>query len=69
MTITLTDDNFTYTQDITNIDASDLVEEFVKIMRLMTYHDVSIWRALNNASYSMQERFDSVVITKDEWDI
>lgn len=57
----------TTTRDVSEMTTTDLIDTFVQIMRLKGYHDVSIWRALKEKSQDMEEYFDSIHSSKDEW--
>ena len=59
--------DYTYDKDITDMDASDLMKEFVRVMRTMGYHDVSIWRALTHNAEDLVELFESICGSDKEW--
>ena len=67
MKLTIEETNTTYTSEIEHLDVYELIEEFTKIMKMVGYHDVSIWRGLKHGTEQMEERLESIISTKDEW--
>lgn len=57
----------TTTRDVSEMTTTDLIDTFVQIMRIKGYHDVSIWRALKEKSEDMEEYFESICESKEEW--
>lgn len=53
--------------DVTDMGSDELVDVFVRMMKVQTYHDVAIWRALKAKAEDMVDYFESVEGSKDEW--
>lgn len=59
--------DYTYEKDITEMTTSDLIDVVVQTMKVMGYHDVAIWRALKEKCDDLEEYFESIDKSKDEW--
>ena len=51
--------------DITDIKSIDFLNEVIKSMKLLGYHDVSIYKALKEATFDQKEYLDSVIYTEN----
>jgi hypothetical protein len=60
------DIDYTYEKDLTDMSASDIIGEFVKTLKLIGYHDISLLRALKNEIENQKEYIDSIIHSKDE---
>lgn len=59
--------SYSYERDITDLGSTELIEDIVKAMRLMGYHDVAIWRSLKEQTDDLYEYLESIDNAKDEW--
>lgn len=53
--------------NVDNLESSEFVDKVKKLMEVQGYHPVSIWRAFKNKADDMEELFDSIMETKEEW--
>lgn len=52
--------------DISEYDIHQFMDAVIKIATAVTYHPVSIYNGLKEASYSMEELFDSIKYDKSD---
>lgn len=63
----LKNDDYEYTKDISDANATEMIEEYVKIMKFLGYAEVSIWRAMEYQIEQLKESFEYIENTRDEW--
>lgn len=57
---------YEYKLDITELNSTEFIKQMVHVMRLQGYHEVSIWRALDENKFEVEEYLDSVQ-RSNEW--
>jgi beta-galactosidase GanA len=59
--------NIKATFDVTDLSTDEYFDVIIQMMRLQTYHDMSIWRTLKDKADEMVEFFESIEKNKNEW--
>lgn len=54
--------------DMTEVTAVDFIAKVVDMMVLQGYHDLAIWRALKDSAFDLEVYFESINLSKEEWE-